>query len=107
MALIRPCADLRNNYSEISKICHETNKPIYITKNGFNDLVILSNEAYEQLAEERVNEILEKKFEQKYSDFETFKKEIHSKIDKALEDIKQGRTRSLENFCKEMERDFR
>lgn len=106
MALIRPCADLRNNYSEISKICHETNKPIYITKNGFNDLVILSNEAYEQLAEERVNEILEKKFEQTYSDLETFKKEIYSKIDKALEDVKSGRTRSLKEFCKEMEGNF-
>lgn len=32
MALIRPCADLRNNYNEISKICHETQKPMYITK---------------------------------------------------------------------------
>ena len=42
MALIRPCADLRNNYNEISKICHETKEPMYITKNGTNDLVILS-----------------------------------------------------------------
>lgn len=37
MAQIRPCADLRNNYNEISKICHETNEPVYITKNGFSD----------------------------------------------------------------------
>jgi len=43
MALIRPCADLRNNYNEISKICHETKEPMYITKNGTNDLVILSD----------------------------------------------------------------
>ena len=49
MALIRPSVDLRNNYSEISKICHETKEPIYITKNGTNDLVILSDEAYEEL----------------------------------------------------------
>jgi len=47
MALIRPCADLRNNYNEISKICHETKEPMYITKNGTNDLVVLSDEAYE------------------------------------------------------------
>ena len=47
MSLIRPCADLRNNYNEISKICHETKEPIYITKNGFNDLVILSHETFE------------------------------------------------------------
>ena len=49
MAFIRPCADLRNNYNEISKICHETKEPMYITKNGTNDLVILSDEAYEEL----------------------------------------------------------
>ena len=45
MAIIRPCAELRNNYNEISRICHETQEPVYITKNGTNDLVILSNEA--------------------------------------------------------------
>ena len=50
MAYIRPCADLRNKYNEISKICHETYEPIYITKNGSNDLVILSNEAYEEMS---------------------------------------------------------
>ena len=52
MAVIRPCADLRNNYNEISKICHETKEPIYITKNGSNDLVILSDEAYESIKKE-------------------------------------------------------
>lgn len=49
MAIIRPCAELRNNYNEISRICHETQEPVYITKNGTNDLVILSNEAYEKV----------------------------------------------------------
>ena len=49
MALIRPCADLRNNYNEISKICHETKQPMYITKNGTNDLVVLSDEAYDDM----------------------------------------------------------
>ncbi|MDO4178360.1 MAG: type II toxin-antitoxin system Phd/YefM family antitoxin [Phascolarctobacterium sp.] len=44
---IRPSADLRNNYNEISNICHETHEPIYITKNGKGDLVIMSIEAYE------------------------------------------------------------
>ena len=47
MALIRPCADLRNNYNEISKLCHATNEPIYITKNGYGDMVIMSMESYE------------------------------------------------------------
>ncbi|MEG1141414.1 MAG: hypothetical protein RSE41_03015 [Clostridia bacterium] len=40
MTIIKPCTELRNNYNEISKICHETNEPVFITKNGHNDLVI-------------------------------------------------------------------
>ncbi len=32
MPLIIPSADLRNNYNKISKRCHETKEPIYITK---------------------------------------------------------------------------
>jgi len=51
MALIRPCADLRNKYNEISKICHETKEPMYITKNGAGDLAVMSIELYELLTE--------------------------------------------------------
>ena len=32
MPVIRPSSDLRNNYNEISTICHQTNRPVYITK---------------------------------------------------------------------------
>ena len=67
MAYIRPCADLRNKYNEISKICHETSEPIYITKNGSNDLVVLSNEAYEamniELSEKKIEELVAQHFE--------------------------------------------
>ena len=74
MALIRPCADLRNNYNEISKICHETKQPVYITKNGYNDLVLLSNEAYETYEEERIDRLISEHLNKKYPDFESFRK---------------------------------
>ena len=32
MPVIRPSSDLRNNYNEISTICHQTNRPVYITR---------------------------------------------------------------------------
>lgn len=51
MPIIRPSSDLRNNYNEISTICHETNKPIYITRNGAGDLAVMSIELYEKLTE--------------------------------------------------------
>jgi len=52
MPIIRPSSELRNNYNEISKICHKTKKPIYITKNGAGDLAVMSIELYEILTEQ-------------------------------------------------------
>ncbi|MCL2564094.1 MAG: type II toxin-antitoxin system Phd/YefM family antitoxin [Oscillospiraceae bacterium] len=49
MRQIRPVSDLRNNFAEISKIVHETTQPVFLTKNGFGDMVVLSMEAYENL----------------------------------------------------------
>lgn len=49
MNLIRPVSDLRNNFTEISKTVHETAQPVFLTKNGFGDMVVLSMEAYENL----------------------------------------------------------
>lgn len=49
MNMIRPVSDLRNNFAEISKIVHETEQPVFLTKNGFGDMVVLSMEAYENL----------------------------------------------------------
>ena len=49
MKMIRPVSDLRNNFAEISKTVHETKKPVFLTKNGFGDMVVLSMEAYESL----------------------------------------------------------
>lgn len=46
MPEIRPIAELRNT-SKISDICHETDEPVFITKNGYGDLVIMSMETYE------------------------------------------------------------
>lgn len=48
MPQIRPITDLRNT-TEISDICHAKNEPVFITKNGYGDLVIMSIEAYDEL----------------------------------------------------------
>lgn len=49
MKMIRPVSDLRNNFAEISRTVHETAKPVFLTKNGYGDMVVLSMEAYESL----------------------------------------------------------
>ena len=46
MPAIIPIKDLKNT-SEISEMCHNTNEPIFITKNGYGDMVIMSMETYE------------------------------------------------------------
>lgn len=49
MPQIRPVSDLRNNFTEISRIVHETKEPIFLTKNGYGDMVVMSIEQYEEL----------------------------------------------------------
>lgn len=47
MPLIMPIRDLRNT-SEISELAHKQQEPIFITKNGYSDLVVMSSELYDQ-----------------------------------------------------------
>lgn len=49
MKLIRPVSDLRNNFADISKTVHETAQPVFLTKNGYGDMVVMSMEAFESL----------------------------------------------------------
>lgn len=48
MPQIIPIKELKNT-SEISNLCHNTDEPIYITKNGYGDMVIMSMEIYENM----------------------------------------------------------
>ena len=74
MPAIRPCADLRNSYNEISEFCHEYSEPVFITKNGKGDLAVMSIEVYEQLKG---------------------RLELYSLLEKGLEDERQGKIRPL------------
>ena len=71
MPLIRPITDLRNT-NEISDFCHAKREPVFITKNGYGDLVVMSMETYEEMAG-RI--------------------ELYSKLQEGLADIDAGNTR--------------
>ena len=43
---IRPSAAIRQNYNEISALCKATGEPVYLTKNGEGDLVVMNIEAF-------------------------------------------------------------
>lgn len=49
MKMIRPVSDLRNNFADISKTVHETAQPVFLTKNGYGDMVVMSMEVFESL----------------------------------------------------------
>lgn len=53
MPQIRPVSDLRNNFAEISRIVHEAGEPVFLTKNGYGDMVVMSVEQYEIFRQER------------------------------------------------------
>jgi prevent-host-death family protein len=46
--IIKPISDLRNNFNEISEICHKEAEPVFITKNGQGDLVVMSIALFER-----------------------------------------------------------
>ena len=43
---IRPSAAIRQNYNEIADLCRKTKEPVYLTKNGEGDLVIMDIESF-------------------------------------------------------------
>lgn len=46
MINIKPSAAIRKNYNEISKLCKRSGEPVYLTKNGQGDLVVMDIEAF-------------------------------------------------------------
>ena len=89
MPQIRPSADLRNNYGEISALCHENEEPVFITKNGKGDLAVMSMEAYENISERmRLNRS---------------RMELYSLIGEALEDVHNGRVYTIEEVYDDLD----
>jgi len=105
MPIVRPCADLIDNYNEISRICHETKEPVYITRDGQNDLVLLSNDVYEHY-EKKMSEIEYEMFYKEYPDVESFKKDVYEKIEIGLQQAKEGMGTPAREFFKEMEEKY-
>ncbi|HEY1646195.1 MAG TPA: type II toxin-antitoxin system Phd/YefM family antitoxin [Candidatus Saccharimonadales bacterium] len=49
MPIIKPISNLRNKSNEISDLVHESNEPVFITRNGEGDMVVMSMAYYGQL----------------------------------------------------------
>lgn len=80
MPQIRPVSDLRNNFADISRMVHETAEPVFLTKNGYGDMVVMSIEAYERkLFESNIYfKLKEAEFEAKSTDVRYSHHEVFS-----------------------------
>ena len=80
MTKIRPVSDLRNNFADISRIVHETSEPVFLTKNGYGDMVVMSIEAYErkQFESEIFSKLKEAQMEAKSTDVRYSHEEVFS-----------------------------
>jgi len=87
MNTIRPVSDLRNSFAEISKIVHETAQPVFLTKNGYGDMVVLSMEAFQnlQFESEVYFKLLEAEREAAHTSKRFSSKEVLQAMQKAIE----------------------
>jgi len=86
MNLIRPVSDLRNSFAEISKTVHETNQPVFLTKNGYGSMVVLSMETFQkmQFESEVYFKLLEAEREAEHTDKRYSSKEVLSAMKEAI-----------------------
>ena len=88
--IIRASAEIRQNYNKISRECKETDQPIYLTKNGKGDLVVMDIATYErekqQLAAQRL--VLEAYASELSGAKHLSNEEVFSHLDKLLKDLK-------------------
>ena len=78
MPLIRPITDLETNLSEITKAVHENAEPVFLTNNGYGDIVVMSMEAWEEMNFE--NEIYLKLMEAQAEAQSTAKRLSHDEV---------------------------
>lgn len=86
MPKIRPISDLRNNSNEISEFCKKNREPVFITKNGVGDMVVMSIDVFEKLQSqiELYGKLAEAEIEiergAKGADFMEFAKDLRKEI---------------------------
>ena len=88
MPKIVPITELRNT-KKITQVCEEEQAPIFVTSNGFNKLVVMSDNVFN-----KYNEIFNKYFALL---------DVYQKLSEAEEDIKSNRIRPAKDVFKELD----
>lgn len=90
MLNIRPVSDLRNKFTEIEKIVKK-GEPVYLTKNGYGSMVVLSVDTYDNISFNEIEKALdEADFEATNSDKRLTRKEVFANIRNKI-NVKESR----------------
>ena len=89
MPITRTASDLQRNIGDIYELCEQNDQPIYITRNGHADLVVMSADAYEKQALLR---------QQVYE----YEMELKQRADRIYQEMKNGREKPLSQINREM-----
>jgi len=95
MPIIRPISDLEKNLPEIATTIHETDEPVFLTNNGYGDMVVMSMEAWEEMNFE--NEIYQKLMEAQAEARSNPKRLSHDEVFGQLRQKIAGYESSLKN----------
>ena len=85
MSYIRSSADIKERYSEISKLCREHQEPVFITEGGQEDLAVMSVEFFESLSGEL---------------------ELYRLLDEGREAVRAGRTRPAKDVLRDIRQEI-
>lgn len=83
MIKIRPVSDLRNKFPEIEKIVNKGN-PVYLTKNGYGSMVVLSLKQYEELIQDIEFKLDEADIQAQKTDIRYEHKDVFNRIRKRV-----------------------
>ncbi len=90
MPVIKPVSDLRNNFAKISDICHHDAEPVFITKNGQGDMVVMSMALYEK--QQSQMELYKKLFEAEAQSAANVKRKSHDTLMQELREKINAKT---------------
>lgn len=84
MMNIRPVSDLRNRYPDVENDVLSSGNPVFLTKNGYGSMVLMSLEMYASLTEDLETKLLEADSEAENSDIRYTPEEVFTRVRKRI-----------------------
>jgi len=84
---IRPSASIRQNYNEIADLCRDSQEPVYLTRNGEGDLVVMDMETFSR--REKMLDLREKLLSVEEERMAGSKMYTIDELDRILDDVIQ------------------